>query len=58
MRSLQSLESSFVLRMLPRMIDAFCENTVGGVSKTGFALVMQIGVVAVCLSAFADESAT
>lgn len=40
------------------MIDAFCENTVGGVSKTGFALVMQIGVVAVCLSAFADESAT
>jgi len=43
-----------VLRMLPRMIDAFYKNAEGGVSKTGFtSSVMQIVVVAVCLSGFA-----
>jgi len=40
--------------MLPRMIDAFYKNAEGGVSKTGFtSSVMQIVVVAVCLSGFA-----
>jgi len=45
--------------MLPRMIDAFGKNTIGGVSKTGFTLsVMQIVVLAVCLMGFAYEGAT
>lgn len=48
-----------VLRMLPRMIDSFCKNTVGGVSKTGFTLsVMQIVVLAACLMGFAREGTT
>ena len=60
MRSLQFLEAShLVLLMLPRMVDAFCKNTIGGASETGLTLsVMQIVVLAVCLMGFVQEGAT